>query len=198
MSTAFTLTLAYLAEQCSARATASAFAAYITGNVASNLFGRLMSAGLADHLGLAANFYVFAVLNLAGAALVYFTLKRTPPVRQRFCGQPFTACRPGRASGQRAALCQFRHRFPDPVHLHRHLHLCELRAGAPAAGSEPHAARLRLFRVPACDHHDAARRQCRAAASAPGRPSGAPVRGGGRPAAAADAQPRRRAASASP
>ncbi len=80
MSSAFTLTLAYLAEQCSAKATAGAFAAYITGNVASNLFGRLMSAALADHLGLAANFYVFALLNLSGALLVYFTLKRTTPM----------------------------------------------------------------------------------------------------------------------
>ena len=80
MSAAFTLTLAYLSEQCSARATAGAFAAYITGNVASNLFGRLMSAAVADHLGLAANFYVFALLNLCGAALVYFTLKRTTPM----------------------------------------------------------------------------------------------------------------------
>ena len=80
MSTAFTLTLTYLAEQCSAKATAGAFAAYITGNVASNLFGRLMSAALADHLGLAVNFYVFALLNLSGAVLVYFTLKRTTPM----------------------------------------------------------------------------------------------------------------------
>jgi predicted MFS family arabinose efflux permease len=80
MSAAFTLTLAYLAENCSAGDTATAFAAYITGNVASNLFGRLMSAGVADHLGLAANFYVFAGLNLAGAVLVYFTLKRTQPM----------------------------------------------------------------------------------------------------------------------
>src|SRR5216683_1125201 len=80
MSAAFTLTLAYLAEQCSATATAGAFAAYITGNVASNLFGRLMSAALADHLGLAANFYVFALLNLSGAVLVYFTLGRTTPM----------------------------------------------------------------------------------------------------------------------
>ena len=80
MSTAFTLTLAYLAEQCSARAMASAFAAFITGNVASNLFGRLMSAALADHLGLAVNFYVFALLNLSGALLVYVTLKRTAPM----------------------------------------------------------------------------------------------------------------------
>jgi predicted MFS family arabinose efflux permease len=80
MSTAFTLTLAYLAEQCSVRASAGAFAAYITGNVASNLFGRLMSAAIADHLGLAANFYIFALLNLCGAVLVYFTLKRARPM----------------------------------------------------------------------------------------------------------------------
>src|SRR6516225_5845659 len=38
MSTAFALTLSYLAENCSAADTAGAFAAYITGNVASNLF----------------------------------------------------------------------------------------------------------------------------------------------------------------
>src|SRR5262250_1173706 len=80
MSAAFTLTLAYLAENCSAGATAGVFAAYITGNVASNLFGRLMAAALADHLGLAGNFLVFALLNLSGALLVYFTLKRTPPM----------------------------------------------------------------------------------------------------------------------
>ena len=78
MSAAFTLTLAYLGEECSATDAAGAFAAYITGNVASNLFGRLFSAGVADHLGLAANFYVFALLNLAGALLVYFTLHRAP------------------------------------------------------------------------------------------------------------------------
>ena len=51
MSTAFALTLSYLAEHCSMAAAAGAFAAYVTGNVASNLFGRLMSAALADHLG---------------------------------------------------------------------------------------------------------------------------------------------------
>ena len=80
MSAGFTLTLAYLAEQCSAEDAAKAAAAYITGNVASNLFGRLMSAALADHLGLAANFYVFALLNLAGALLVYVSLSRTQPM----------------------------------------------------------------------------------------------------------------------
>lgn len=82
MSTAFALTLAYLGEQTSAAGTASAFAAYITGNVASNLFGRLLAAGVVDHLGLAANFYVFAALNLSGAVLVWFTVKRAQPMPQ--------------------------------------------------------------------------------------------------------------------
>ena len=80
MSTAFALTLSYLAETCGDIDTAGAFAAYITGNVASNLIGRLMSAALADHLGLAGNFLFFAGLNLAGAVLVYFTLGRTKPM----------------------------------------------------------------------------------------------------------------------
>jgi YNFM family putative membrane transporter len=78
MAAAFTLTLAYLGEHYSAADSASAFAAYITGNVASNLIGRLISAGVADHFGLAANFYFFASLNLLGAVLVYFTVEKTP------------------------------------------------------------------------------------------------------------------------
>ncbi len=78
MASAFTLTLAYLGEECSAADAAGAFAAYITGNVASNLIGRLMSAAFVDHLGLAANFYIFAALNLAGALLVYFTVQARP------------------------------------------------------------------------------------------------------------------------
>ena len=82
MASAFTLTLAYLGEQCSMKDAGGAFAAYITGNVASNLIGRLMSAALADHLGLAVNFYAFALLNLAGAVLVYFSIGRTTPLTQ--------------------------------------------------------------------------------------------------------------------
>ena len=74
MSAAFTLTLAYLGERCSASAAAGAFAAYITGNVASNLIGRLLAAGLVDHFGLAINFYVFAALNAAGGLLAFFTI----------------------------------------------------------------------------------------------------------------------------
>ncbi|RWE17965.1 MAG: MFS transporter [Mesorhizobium sp.] len=77
MSTAFTLTMAYLAEHFSARQTTSALAAYVTGNVASNFFGRLMSAAVADTFGISTNFLTFAALNLAGAALVWFTLQKT-------------------------------------------------------------------------------------------------------------------------
>jgi MFS transporter, YNFM family, putative membrane transport protein len=81
MAAAFTLTLAYLGEHYSAADSASAFAAYITGNVASNLIGRLISAGVADHFGLSANFYFFASLNLLGAVLVYFTIEKTLPMK---------------------------------------------------------------------------------------------------------------------
>src|SRR5258705_240789 len=80
MASAFALTLAYLGEQCSATDTGGAFAAYITGNVASNLVGRLISAAVADNFGLASNFYLFAMLNLAGAALVYLTIQRVKPM----------------------------------------------------------------------------------------------------------------------
>jgi MFS transporter, YNFM family, putative membrane transport protein len=81
MASAFALTLAWLGEQCSAMDTGGAFAAYITGNVASNLIGRLVSAAVADTFGLAWNFYFFALLNLAGAGLVYFTIVRVKPMR---------------------------------------------------------------------------------------------------------------------
>lgn len=78
MASAFTLTLAHLGEQCSLMEAGGAFAAYITGNVASNLIGRLTSAGLAGAFGLRASFYVFAVLNLAGALLVFLSIRRMP------------------------------------------------------------------------------------------------------------------------
>lgn len=75
MSGAFALTLAHLGERCTAVASAGAFAAYITGNVASNLVGRLIAAGVADAWGLAANFHVFALLNIAGGVLVLATIR---------------------------------------------------------------------------------------------------------------------------
>ena len=81
MAAAFTLTLAYIGETSTPQGTATAFAAYITGNVASNLVGRLVSAAVADHFGLASNFYAFAALNLCGALLVYITIPRRPMMR---------------------------------------------------------------------------------------------------------------------
>src|SRR4051812_35612238 len=80
MASAFALTLAYLGEQCSAMDAGGAFAAYITGNVASNLIGRLISAAAVESLGLSWNFYCFAGLSLAGAVLVYFTIQRVRPM----------------------------------------------------------------------------------------------------------------------
>ena len=80
MASAFALMLAYLGEQCSSMDAGGAFAAYITGNVASNLLGRLVSAAVVDSFGLASNFYFFALLNLAGAVLVYFTIRRVKPM----------------------------------------------------------------------------------------------------------------------
>lgn len=92
MASAFALTLAYLGEQCSTMDAGGAFAAYITGNVASNLVGRLISAAVADGLGLAWNFYFFAALNLAGAVLVYFTIGRVRPMHAMMpAGSPLSA-----------------------------------------------------------------------------------------------------------
>ena len=148
MSTAFALTLSYLAEHCSMRAAAGAFAAYVTGNVASNLFGRLMSASLAEHFGLSGNFVVFAALNLAGAVLAWFTLARhAADARGRdAAGRVVHADRP---LAQRGAAHQLRDRLPDPVRVHRHLHLRELRAGARADRAVADGARPGVLRVPA-------------------------------------------------
>jgi len=100
MASAFSLTLAYLGEQCSSADAGGAFAAYITGNVASNLIGRLISAAVADHFGLAANFYFFAALNLAGAVLVYFTISKTPPMADSgMASSPLAALSPHLRNG---------------------------------------------------------------------------------------------------
>lgn len=87
MSTAFTLTVAYLAEHFSAGQTTGALAAYVTGNVASNFFGRILSAAVADGFGISANFLTFAVLNITGALLVWLTLKKTGRMMQAETGQ---------------------------------------------------------------------------------------------------------------
>lgn len=77
MAAAFGLTLAHLGEAFTPEQTSNAFAAYITGNATSNLIGRLMAAAVVDYAGLSANFFVFAALNLCGAALAYFAVRAT-------------------------------------------------------------------------------------------------------------------------
>ena len=86
MAAAFTLTLAHLAERCEVR-TANALAAYVTGVVASNLIGRLTAAFVASLVGAERSFLFFALLNLAGAALVTVSLHRNAPERVARMGQ---------------------------------------------------------------------------------------------------------------
>lgn len=62
-------------------AAAQAFGAYVTGNVASNLIGRFVASGVAGEWGIDASFYVFAVLNLAGAVLVATTIHRSAKMK---------------------------------------------------------------------------------------------------------------------
>ncbi len=74
MSAAFAFTIAFIAEHGSPEETAAGLAAYVTGNVASNLLGRMAAAALADHAGLPITFFAFAALNLLGAVLVIYFL----------------------------------------------------------------------------------------------------------------------------
>lgn len=93
MATAFALTLAYLGEACSTRAAAGAFAAFIAGNVASNLVGRIIAAGVTDAIGLPANFALFAALNLGGALLVLLVLRHRPPMAPHVAHAPASVWR---------------------------------------------------------------------------------------------------------
>lgn len=84
MAAAFTLTMTYLSERCHVMAVGGALAAYITGNVASNLVGRLMAVTLSDAFSLSTTFLIFAVLNLVGAGLALVLIGArddVPPVR---------------------------------------------------------------------------------------------------------------------
>ncbi|MEM8741013.1 MAG: MFS transporter [Pseudomonadota bacterium] len=91
MAAAFTLTLTYLSEQCDVTAAGGAMAAYVTGTVASNLFGRLLAVSAADLAGLSGSFFVFAGLNLLGALIAFALIgprDDSPPERR---GSPLDA-----------------------------------------------------------------------------------------------------------
>lgn len=79
MSCAFTLTLVHLGETLTPDRQASAFASYITGNVASNLVGRLIAAVTAGLYGTSTVFIVFATMNLVGAGLAASTIRSADP-----------------------------------------------------------------------------------------------------------------------
>ena len=92
MATAFTLTITYLAEQCSPDEAATSLAAYVTGVVASNLIGRLIASTAVSVVGVAASFYIFAALNIAGALLVWASLSSgAPMMRMHAPGHFWTA-----------------------------------------------------------------------------------------------------------
>ncbi len=95
MVTAFSLTMSYLAERCSAAQTSTALAAYVTGVVASNLIGRLMAGSVTGEFGVPANFYFFAALNLAGAGVAYAALRAAKPMAdaQEVLRSPIAAMR---------------------------------------------------------------------------------------------------------
>ncbi|MEL7281748.1 MAG: MFS transporter [Pseudomonadota bacterium] len=91
MAAAFTLTLTYLSEQCDVTAAGGAMAAYITGNVASNLFGRVLAVAAADTVGLSASFWVFAALNLFGALLALTLIGPNDTEPPKRAGSPLNA-----------------------------------------------------------------------------------------------------------
>ncbi len=80
MVTAFSLTMSYLAERCTAAQSSTALAAYVTGVVASNLIGRLVAGSTAAEFGVPAAFALFAALNLGGAGIAFFALRAAQPM----------------------------------------------------------------------------------------------------------------------
>lgn len=93
MATAFTLTMTFLSEECDLTASAGAMAAYVSGNVASNLFGRLMASEVAADIGVFDTFFVFAALNLLGAALAFLVIGGRSARMPERSGPPLEAWR---------------------------------------------------------------------------------------------------------
>lgn len=91
MAAAFTLAMTYLSEQCDIMAVGGVMAAYITGNVASNLFGRLLAVSASDLFGLSASFLVFAALNLIGAFIAFALIGPKDATPPRRTGSPLAA-----------------------------------------------------------------------------------------------------------
>ncbi len=136
MAAAFTLTMTYLSEQCDITAASGAMAAYITGNVASNLFGRLLAVSSADIAGLTGSFAFFAVLNLLGAAVALILIGPNDEQKPIRGGSPLQAWRAhiGRAELRAAFALGFVILFVFVgVFTYVNLHLVENLGVPPAA-----------------------------------------------------------------
>src|SRR5260370_700660 len=71
---------------------------------------------------------------------------------------PLAACRDDCTLAQARAARRLRYRILHPVRLHRDVHLRQFRAGARPAVAWHDGSRIRLFRLPTLDRHDASRR----------------------------------------
>ncbi|MCB1460262.1 MAG: MFS transporter [Nitratireductor sp.] len=91
MAAAFSLTMTYLSERCAMTAAGGALAAYITGNVVSNLVGRLTATSATEIVGLSGSFVLFACLNLVGAFLAYMVIGSRDETAPRSAGSPSKA-----------------------------------------------------------------------------------------------------------
>ena len=157
MAAAFTLTLAYLGERCTGPEAATAFAAYITGNVASNFLGRLMSAGARRSLRPGDELLRLRRRSTC-AGRCSSTLRSSARLR---CEAPPAALvrdgrRARRAPAQPRASCGLRDWLLYPLRLHRRLHIREFRPRSAADRHRHDGRRLRLFRLSALhvDHPD--------------------------------------------
>lgn len=91
MAAAFTLTMTFLSERCHIMALGGVMAAYITGNVGANLFGRLLAVSANDLVGLSGTFVVFAGLNLFGAICAYVFIGPKDAIAPKRTGSSFQA-----------------------------------------------------------------------------------------------------------
>ena len=159
MATAFSLTLAYLGEAFTARAAAGAFAAYITGNVASNFIGRLISAGWRIISGCGPISWALRCSTSPAPRWRCVTLAPPPLFGRRTRNARRSLAIWQAASAEPGPARRLRHRVLHPVCLPGHLHLRQLRPDRAALRHRSDDAWRHLLRFPAGDLHDPAGRQ---------------------------------------
>jgi YNFM family putative membrane transporter len=83
MCVGFMVAIAYIAEEWGASGAAPVvMSAYVTGNVAANMLGRMIAGAAAQHASWHVAFLAMAGLNLSGAALLYAVLPRSRRYRR--------------------------------------------------------------------------------------------------------------------